>query len=119
MNQAFLDFIDHLDSLGYEADNEDLSLLDACAGNGCVTFYSGKVEFALLFSDWKLDLNGQGHVVVFKRRFKIKTDIRPNFLELKGADYEFQAEMRSIVLHDRLELVIRNSVEALNQIEIQ
>lgn len=36
MDQEFFDFIDHLNSLGYEADNEDLMMLDAYAGNGYV-----------------------------------------------------------------------------------
>ena len=120
MNQEFLDFIDHLNSLDYEADNEDLSMLDLCAGNGYVSFCSGKVEFRLMFSDWKLDLNGQGHVITFNRRFRIVTDIRPDFLELDKVDRNFTISMKSIVFNDSdFEQILKDSVKSLNDLEIR
>ena len=118
MDQEFFDFIDHLNSLGYEADNEDLMMLDACAGNGYVRFYSGKTKFSLLFSDYRLDLNGQGNVVKFIREFRLKTEIRSNMLELNGIENESTVELTAIVLPNRLESTLKECVELMNAAEI-
>jgi len=118
MDQEFFDFIDRLNSLGYEADNEDLSMLDAYAGNGYVLFYSGKTTFSLLFSDYRLDLNGQGNVIKFSRKFKIKTEIRSAMLRLDGIEDESKIELTAIVLPNRLESTLKEGVELMNATEI-
>ena len=118
MDQEFFDFIDHLYALGYEADNEDLMMLDAYAGNGYVWFYSGKTKFSLLFSDYRLDLNGQGNVIKFIREFRIKTEIRPHMLELRGIENESTVELTVIVLLNRLESTLKECVELMNATEI-
>lgn len=118
MDQEFLDFIDRLAALGYEADNEDLAMLDAYAGNGYVLFYAGKTTFALLFSDYRLDLNGQGNVIKFSRKFKLKTEIRHHMLELQGIEDESKIELTAIVLPDRFESTLKEGVELMNATEI-
>ena len=118
MDQEFFDFIDHLNSLGYEADNEDLMMLDAYAGNGYVWFYSGKTRFSLLFSDYRLDLNGQGNVVKFVREFRLKTEIRSNMIELRGIENESTVELTAIVMPNRLESTLKECVELMNATEI-
>ena len=118
MNQEFLDFIDHLNSLGYEADNEDMMMLDAYAGNGYVWFYADKTKFSLLFSDYRLDLNGQGNVVRFIREIRLKTEIRSSMLELRGIENESTVELTAIVLPNRLESTLKEGVELMNATEI-
>lgn len=118
MDQDFFDFIDRLNSLGYEADNEDLMMLDAYAGNGYVMFYSGKTKFSLLFSNYRLDLNSQGNVVKFVREFRIKTEIRSAMLRLEGIEDESKIELTAIVLPDRLEGTLKEGVELMNTTEI-
>ena len=118
MDQEFFDFIDRLNSLGYEADNEDLMMLDAYAGNGYVLFYSGKTKFSLLFSNYRLDLNSQGNVVKFVREFRIKTEIRSAMLRLEGIEDESKIELTAIVLPNRLESTLKEGVELMNATEI-
>ena len=118
MDQEFFDFIDHLNTLGYEADNEDLMMLDAYAGNGYVWFYSGKTKFSLLFSNYKLDLNGQGNVIKFVREFRLKTEIRSAMLRLEGIEDESKIELTAIVLPDQFESTLKEGVELMNATEI-
>lgn len=118
MDQEFFDFIDHLSSLGYEADNEDMMMLDAYAGNGYVLFYAGKTVFSLLFSNYRLDLNGQGNVIKFSRKFRIKTEISRHMLELHRIDDESKIELTAIVLPNRLESTLKECVELMNATEI-
>lgn len=118
MDQEFFDFIDRLNSLGYEADNEDLMMLDAYAGNGYVMFYSGKTTFSLLFSDYRLNLNGQGNVIKFSRKFRIKTEISRHMLELQGIEDESKIELTAIVLPNRFESTLKEGVELMNATEI-
>ena len=118
MDQEFFDFIERLNSLGYEADNEDLMMLDTYSGNGYVMFYSGKTKFSLLFSNYRLDLNGQGNVVKFVREFRIKTEIRSAMLRLEGIEDESKIELTAIVLPNRLERTLKEGVELMNATEI-
>ena len=69
MNEQFNELISHLQSLGYDPDNEDLMDLDLYHGYGFVSFYGpNRISGALKFEDCKLDLNGQGHMLKFFKK---------------------------------------------------
>lgn len=117
MNEQFNELILHLESLGYGADNEDLMDLDMYSGYGYVEFYGpNHISVKLKFEDYQLDLNGQGHVLNFSRKFEIKV---PSQAVIVGAEREFHVELELITLPDRFFKVMTYAIEVLSKVEVK
>lgn len=117
MNEQFNELILHLQSLGYEPDNEDLMDLDLYHGYGYVTFYGpDHISVQLKFEDYQLDLNGQGHILTFFRNFTISV---PSKVFIKGAEREFHVELELITLPDRFFKVMTYAIEVLSKVEVK
>ena len=117
MNEQFNELILHLQSLGYEPDNEDLMDLDLYHGYGYVTFYGpDHISVQLKFEDYQLDLNGQGHMLTFFRNFTISF---PSKVFIKGVEREFHVELDLITLPDRFFKVMADAIEVLSKVEVK
>lgn len=117
MNEQFNELISQLQSMGYDADNEDLMDLDINDGSGFVSFYGlNRISVALKFEDFKLDLNGQGHMLKFYRRFTIDA---PSQAVIKGAEREFHIELDLIALPNRFFEVMTRAIEVTSKIKVQ
>lgn len=121
MNEQFNELILHLESLGYGADNEDLMDLDLYHGYGYVTFYGpDHISVQLKFEDYQLDLNGQGHVLKFSRKFEIRVPfLNLDHFEIKNAEREFHVELELITLPDRFFKVMTYAIEVLSKVEVK
>lgn len=121
MNEQFNELILHLESLGYGADNEDLMDLDLYHGCGYVTFYGpDHISVQLKFEDYQLDLNGQGHVLKFSRKFEIKVPfLNLDHFEIKNAEREFYITLDLITLTDDLDRVMKYAIEVLSDVEVR
>lgn len=117
MNEQFNELILHLQSLGYEPDNEDLMDLDLYHGYGYVTFYGlDHISVQLKFEDYQLDLNGQGHMLKFYRKFMINV---PSQAVIVSTEREFHVELELITLPDRFFKVMANAIEVLSKVEVK
>lgn len=117
MNEQFNEFILHLQSLGYDPDNEDLMDLDLYHGYGYVAFYGpDRISVALKFEDFQLDLNGQGHMLKFFRKFTINA---PSQAIIKNSERDFHIELDLIVLPGKLSEVMTHAIEVMSQIKVQ
>ena len=121
MNEQFNEFILHLGSLGYGADNEDLMDLEMYSGYGYVEFYGpNHISVKLKFEDYQLDLNGQGHVLKFSRKFEIKVPFLDlNHFEIKNAEREFYITLDLITLTNDLDQVMTYAIEVLSSAEVK
>lgn len=121
MNEQFNEFILHLESLGYGADNEDLMDLEMYSGYGYVEFYGpNHISVKLKFEDYQLDLNGQGHVLNFSRKFEIKVPFLDlNHIEIKNAEREFYITLDLITLTNDLDRVMTYAIEVLSSAEVR
>ena len=121
MNEQFNELILHLQSLGYEPDNEDLMDLDLYHGCGYVTFYGpDHISVQLKFEDYQLDLNGQGHVLKFSRKFEIRVPfLNLDHFEIKNAEREFYITLDLITLTDDLDRVMKYAIEVLSSAEVK
>ena len=87
MDEKLNELISQLQLVGYDPDNEDLMDLDINDGSGFVSFYGpDQISVALRFEDSKLDLNGQGHMLKFFKKFTVNA---PSQAVIKGAEREF------------------------------
>ena len=117
MDEKFNILISQLQILGYEPVNEDLMDLDLYHGYGYVSFYGpDRISVALKFEDFRLDLNGQGHVLKFYRHFMINV---PSQAIIVGAEREFQVELELITLPDKLFEVMTYAIEVLSKVEVK
>lgn len=117
MNEQFNELILHLQSLGYDPDNEDLIDLDINDGSGFVSFYGpNRISVALKFEDFQLDLNGQGHMLKFYRRFTIDA---PSHAIIKNSEREFHIELDLIALPNRFFEVMTHAIEVLSKVEVK
>lgn len=117
MNEQFSELILHLQSLGYDSDNEDLMDLDINDGSGFVSFYGpNRISVALKFEDFKHDLNGQGHMLKFFKKFTVNA---PSQAVIKGAEREFHIELDLIALPDRFFEVMTHAIEVLSKVEMK
>lgn len=121
MNEQFNELILHLESLGYGADNEDLMDLDMYHGYGYVEFYGpNHISVKLKFEDYQLDLNGQGHVSKFTRKFEIRVPfLNLDHFEIKNAEREFYVNLDLITLTNDLDRVMKYAVEVLSKVEVK
>ena len=121
MNEQFNEFILHLESLGYGADNEDLMDLEMYSGYGYVTFYGpDHISVQLKFEDYRLDLNGQGHVLKFSRKFEIYVPfLNLDHFEIKNAEREFYITLDLITLTDDLDRVMKYAIDVLSDVEVR
>lgn len=121
MNEQFNEFILHLESLGYGLDNEDLMDLEMYSGYGYVEFYRpNNIRVQLKFEDYQLDLNGQGHVLKFSRKFEINVPLLDhNHFEIKDAEREFYITLDLISLTNDLDRVMKYAIEVLASAEVK
>lgn len=117
MDEKFNALISQLQILGYEPDNEDLIDLDMYEGSGYVSFYGPEhINVSLKFEDFRLDLNGQGHMLKFYRKFMIDV---PSQAAIVGAEREFQVELELITLPDKLFEAMTYAIEVLSKVEVK
>lgn len=117
MNEQFNELISQLQEIGYEPDNEDLMDLDMYEGSGYVSFYGpDRISVALKFEDFELDLNGQGHILKFYRKFMINV---PSQAVIVGAEREFHIELELITLPDKPFEVMTYAAEVLSKVEVK
>ena len=117
MDEKFNALISQLQILGYEPDNDDLTDLEMYSGYGYVNFYGpNRVDVALKFQDYELDLNGQGHVLKFFRQFTIDT---PTKVSIRRAEREFQVEMDVITLHSNIYEIMTYALEELSKVKVK
>ena len=117
MNEKFNALISQLQTLGYDPDNDDLMDLEMYSGYGYVDFYGpNRVGVALRFKDYELDLNGQGQVLKFFRRFTINT---PTNVSIRRAEREFQVEMDVITLHSNIYEIMTYALEELSKVKVK
>ena len=121
MDEQFNELILHLQSLGYEPDNEDLIDLDMYHGYGYVEFYGpNHISVKLKFEDFALDLNGQGHVLKFVRKFEINVPLLDHtHFEIKDAEREFYITLDLITLTNDLDRVMKYAIEVLSSAEVK
>lgn len=121
MNEQFNEFILHLESLGYGADNEDLMDLEMYSGYGYVEFYGpNHISVKLKFEDYQLDLNGQGRVLKFSRKFEIRVPfLNLDHFEIKNAEREFYINLDLITLTDDLDRVMKYAIDVLSDVEVR
>ena len=117
MDEKFNALISQLQILGYEPDNEDLIDLDVYEGSDYVSFYGpNHINVSLKFEDFRLDLNGQGHMLKFYRKFMIDV---PSQAVIVGAEREFQVELELITLPDKLFEAMTYAIEVLSKVEVK
>ena len=117
MDEKFNALISQLQILGYEPDNDDLIDLDMYEGSGYVSFYGpDHINVSLKFEDFRLDLNGQGHVLKFFRQFTIDT---PTKVSIRRAEREFQVEMDVITLHSNIYEIMTYALEELSKVKVK
>lgn len=117
MNKQFNELISQLQALGYDPDNEDLMDLDMYDGSGFVSFYGpNRISVALKFEDFQLDLNGQGHMLKFFRKFTINA---PSKAIIKNSEHEFHIELDLIALPNRFFEVMTRAIEVLSKVEVK
>ena len=121
MNEQFNELILHLQSLGYEPDNEDLMDLDLYHDYGYVTFYGpDHISVQLKFEDYQLDLNGQGHVLKFSRKSEIRVPfLNLDHFEIKNAEREFYITLDLITLTDDLDRVMKYAIDVLSNVKVR
>lgn len=117
MDEKFNALISQLQILGYEPDNEDLIDLDMYEGSGYIFFYGPEhINVSLKFEDFRLDLNGQGHMLKFYRKFMIDV---PSQAVIVGAEREFQVELELITLPDTFFEAMTYAIEVLSKVEVK
>jgi hypothetical protein len=117
MDEKFNELISRLQEIGYEPDNEDLIDLDMYEGSGYVSFYGpDRISVALKFEDFELDLNGQGHMLTFFKKFTVNA---PSQAVIKGAEREFHIELDLIALPNRFFEVMTHAIEVLSKVEVK
>lgn len=117
MNKQFNELISQLQALGYDPDNEDLMDLDINDGSGFVSFYGpNRISVALKFEDFKHDLNGQGHMLKFFKKFIVNA---PSQAVIKGAEREFHIELDLIALPNGFFEVMTHAIEVLSKVEVK
>ena len=117
MNKKFNELILHLQSLGYDPDNEDLMDLDLYHGYSFVSFYGpNRISVALKFEDFELDLNGQGHMLKFFKKFAVNA---PSQAVIEGAEREFHIVLDLIALPNRFFEVMTHAIEVLSKVEVK
>lgn len=117
MDEKFNELIEQLQDIGYEPDNEDLMDLDMYEGSGYVSFYGlDHISVQLKFEDYQLDLNGQGHMLKFYRKFMINV---PSQAVIVGTEREFHVELELITLPDRFFKVMTYAIEVLSKVEVK
>lgn len=91
--------------------------LDLYHGYGFVSFYGpNRISVALKFEDFQLDLNGQGHMLKFYRRFTIDA---PSHAIIKNSEREFHIELDLIALPNRFFKVMTHAIEVLSKVEVK
>lgn len=117
MDEKFNALISQLQILGYESDNEDLIDLDMYEGSGYIFFYGPEhINVSLKFEDFRLDLNGQGHILKFYRKFMINV---PSQAVIVGAEREFHIELELITLPDTFFEAMTYAIEVLSKVEVK
>lgn len=117
MDEKFNELISRLQDIGYEPDNEDLMDLDINDGSGFVSFYGpNRISVALRFEDFQFDLNGQGHMLKFFKKFIVNV---PSQAVIKGAEREFHIELDLIALPNRFFEVMTHAIEVLSKVEVK
>ena len=117
MDEQFNELISHLQSLGYDSDNEDPMDLDMYDGSRFVSFYGpNRISVALKFEDFKLDLNGQGHMLKFFKKFTVNA---PSQTVIEGAEREFHIVLDLITLPNRFFEVMTHAIEVLSKVEVK
>lgn len=117
MDEKFNELIEQLQDIGYEPDNEDLMDLGMYEGSGYVSFYGpDHISVALKFEDFELDLNGQGHMLKFFKKFTVNA---PSQAVIEGAEREFHIVLDLITLPNRFFEVMTHAIEVLSKVEVK